>query len=50
MYLISDKSDALEKFKIFKTEVEKQCKKVIKVARSDRDGEYYGKHGSNRQF
>ena len=30
---------------IFRTEVEKQLGKVIKVVRSDRGGEYYGKHG-----
>ena len=50
MYLISDKSDAHEKFKIFKTEVEKQCGKMIKVVRSNRDGEYDGKHRSIGQF
>ena len=45
VYLISHKSEALERFKIFKTEVEKQLGKVIKIVRSDRGGEYYGKHG-----
>ena len=45
VYLISHKSEALERFKIFKTEVEKQLGKVIKILRSDRGGEYYGKHG-----
>ena len=45
VYLISHKSEALERFKIFKTEVEKQLGKVIKISRSDRGGEYYGKHG-----
>ncbi|RVW25654.1 Retrovirus-related Pol polyprotein from transposon TNT 1-94 [Vitis vinifera] len=37
--------DALEMFKVFRTEVEKQLGKVIKIVRSDRGGEYYGKHG-----
>ena len=45
VYLISHKSKALERFKIFKTEVEKQLGKVIKIVRSDRGGEYYGRHG-----
>ena len=45
MYLISHKSEVLERFKIFKIEVEKQLGKVIKIVRSDRGGEYYGKHG-----
>ena len=45
VYLISHKSEALKRFKIFKTEVEKQLGKVIKIVRSDRGGEYYGKHG-----
>ena len=43
--MIKEKSEALDKFKIFKTEVEKQLGKVIKIVRSDRGGEYYGKHG-----
>jgi len=43
--LIKEKSEALDKFKILKTEVEKQFGKVIKIVRSDRGGEYYGKHG-----
>ena len=45
VYLISHKSEALERFKIFKTEVEKQLEKVIKIVRSNRGGEYYGRHG-----
>ncbi|KAL6318310.1 hypothetical protein AAG906_039402 [Vitis piasezkii] len=33
----------------FRTEVEKQLGKVIKIVRSDRGGEYYGKHGDAGQ-
>jgi transposase InsO family protein len=44
MYLISEKSEALDKFKIFKAEVENQYNLKIKVVRSDRGGEYYGRH------
>lgn len=44
VYLINHKSEALDKFKIFKTEVERKLGRLIKVVRSDRGGEYYGKH------
>lgn len=47
--MINDKSHALEKFKVFKLEVEKQCGKSIKVVRSDRGGEYYGKYDESDQ-
>lgn len=50
LFLIKEKSESLEKFKIFQTEVEKQLGKVIKVVRSDRGGEYYGKHGDAGQL
>ena len=45
VYLIKENVDVLEMFKVFQTEVEKQLGKVIKIVRSDRDGEYFGKHG-----
>ena len=44
VYLISEKSQALEKFKIFKLEAEKELNAVIKCVRSDRGGEYYGRY------
>ena len=44
--MIKEKSDALDKFKVFKLEVEKQLGKVIKIVRSNRGGEYYGRHGN----
>ncbi|KAM1649269.1 hypothetical protein ACFX14_010564 [Malus domestica] len=44
LYLISEKSKALEVFKIYKKEVENQLELKIKIVRSDRDGEYYGKY------
>ena len=50
LYLIKEKSESLDKFKIFRTEVEKQLGKIIKVVRSDRGGEYYGKHGDAGQL
>ena len=35
--------EALGAFKVFKAEVEKQCKKQIKIMRTDKGGEYYGR-------
>ncbi|KAK9033553.1 hypothetical protein V6N11_049740 [Hibiscus sabdariffa] len=40
IYLMRHKSEALEKFKEFKNEVQNQHGKSIKVLRSDRGGEY----------
>ena len=50
LYFIKEKAESLDKFKIFRIEVEKQLGKVIKVVRSDRGGEYYGKHGDAGQL
>ena len=44
IYPIKEKSEALDKFKIFKAEVENQHSLKIKVVRSDRGEEYYGRH------
>jgi hypothetical protein len=44
IYPIKERSGALDKFKIFKAEVENQHDKRIKIVRSDRGGEYYGQH------
>jgi hypothetical protein len=44
IYLIKHPSESLDKFKIFKAEVENQHNLKIKVVRSNRGGEYYGKH------
>ena len=44
LYMLHTKSEALDAFKIFKAEVEKQCGKKIKIVRSDRGGEYYGRY------
>ena len=40
VYLIHYKSDSFEKFKEYRTEVEKQLGKPIKAIRSDRGGQY----------
>ncbi|KAD7117391.1 hypothetical protein E3N88_04659 [Mikania micrantha] len=44
LYLIKDKPKSLVIFKYYKTEVENQLNLKIKVVRSDRGGEYYGRH------
>jgi hypothetical protein len=44
IYLIKERSEVLDKFKIFKAEVENQHNIKIKLVRSDRGGEYYGRH------
>ena len=40
MYLLKSKDEALDKFILFKTEVENQLNKKIKVLRSDKGDEY----------
>lgn len=49
IYLISEKSQVLGCFKIFKNEVERQTGRWIKVVRSDRGGEYFGKYSEKGQ-
>jgi hypothetical protein len=44
IYPIKERSKALDKFKIFKAEVENQHDTKIKVVRSDHGGEYYSRH------
>ena len=44
IYLLSEKSQALDAFRIFNYEVELQLENKIKVVRSDRGGEFYGKY------
>ena len=44
IFLIKEKSAVLKCFKVFKCEVEKQLNLVIKIVRSDREGEYFGRH------
>ena len=40
MYLLKSKDEAIEKFVLYKTKVENQLNKKIKVLRSDQGGEY----------
>ena len=47
--LLRSKDEALGTFKVFKIEVENQCGQLIKIMRSDRGEEYYGKYTENGQ-
>ena len=49
LYLLRSKDEALGAFKVFKAKVENQCGKHIKIVRSDRGEEYYGKYTNNGQ-
>ena len=40
VYLLKSKDEAIEKFVLYKNEVENQLNKKIKVLRSDQGGEY----------
>jgi transposase InsO family protein len=44
IYPIKERNKALDKFKIFKAKVKNQHNLKIKIVRSDRGGEYYGRH------
>ena len=44
LYLFHNKNESLDAFKVFKAKIEKQCGKQIKIVRSNRDGEYYGRY------
>ena len=49
LYLLRSKDKAVGAFKVFKAEVENQCGKHIKIMRSYRGGNYYGKYTENGQ-
>lgn len=40
MYMFHNKNEAMDTFKVFKVEVEKQCENQIKIVRTDRGSEY----------
>ena len=44
LYKFHNKNKTLDAFKVFKAEVEKQCGKQIKIIRTDRGREYYGRY------
>ena len=47
--MLHNKNEELDVFKIFKTKVEKQCEKQIKIVRSNRGREYYSRYTEDRQ-
>ena len=47
VYLVNHKSELFDKFKVYKTEVENQLERKIKILRSDRGGEYTSLDMSN---
>ena len=50
IYPIKERSEVLDKFKILKAEVENQHNLKIKIVRSGRGGEYYGRHTHMAKF
>ena len=44
IFLLHEQSEALEVFKIYQAEVENQLDRKIKVVRSYKDGDYYGRY------
>ena len=48
-YMLHSKNEALDAFKQYKAKVEKQIGKPIKIMRSDRGGEYFGRYTSEGQ-
>ena len=44
LFLLYDKCEALDAFKIYKAKVEKQLGTQIKIVKSNRGGEYYGRY------
>ncbi|RVW32004.1 Retrovirus-related Pol polyprotein from transposon TNT 1-94 [Vitis vinifera] len=49
VYLMHEKSQAIDIFEMFITEVERQLDKKIKIVKSDRGGEYYGRYDESGQ-
>jgi transposase InsO family protein len=50
IFLIHEKSEVLDMFKIYKAEIELKQEKKIKIVRSDRGGEFYGRYGEAGQI
>ena len=49
LYILHSKDEALDSFKLFKAEVEKQCGRQIKIVCSDRGRKYHGRYMKNGQ-
>ena len=49
IYLLKEKSQAADTLKVYVNEVERQLDRKVKIIRSDRGGEYYGKYNESGQ-
>ncbi|KAM1231132.1 hypothetical protein ACFX2F_041302 [Malus domestica] len=49
IYLLKETSEAVNALQVFITEVERQLDKKVKIVRSDRGGEFYGKYDESGQ-
>ncbi|XP_015944303.1 uncharacterized protein LOC107469445 [Arachis duranensis] len=49
LYMLHNKYETFDTFKLYKAEVEKQCEKQIKIMRSDRGGEFYERYTESGQ-
>ena len=49
LYLLHNNNEALDTFKAFKVKVENECRKQIKIVRTNRGGEYYGRYTKDGQ-
>jgi len=49
VYLLHEKYQIVDALEIFINEVERQLDKKVKIFRSDRDGEYYGRYSESGQ-
>ena len=49
VYLLNEKSQAINGLEVFVKEVERQLDRKVKIVRSDRGGECYGKHEESGQ-
>jgi len=49
IYLLKEKSQAADALKVYVNEVERQLDRKVKIIRSDRGGEYYGKYNESGQ-
>ena len=50
VYLLHEKSQSVDSLEVYITEVERQLDRKVKIIRSDRGGEYYGKYDETGQF
>ena len=49
IYLLHEKSQAVNALEVYIIEVERQLERKVKIIRSDRSGEYYGKYYESGQ-